>query len=105
MAVSREHQALFGRWCAERVPADERGRLQVGYSIRGDQVTIVRRRPPRYPELGAAWSIARIAQLRHNEPAKGLWRLYTPTEDGWERADHEPADVPEPLLAEVARWA
>jgi hypothetical protein len=101
--VPKEYLALLSRWCADRVPAHVRSRLQVAYKIHGEQVTITERRPPAYPELNSAWSIARIAQLRHNEPEKGLWRLYRPTDGGWTRYDHAPSTMPEPLLAEVAR--
>jgi hypothetical protein len=104
MAVPKEYQELFSRWCAERVPEHARAALQIAYSIHGDQVTIVARRPPIYPELNSAWSTVRVAQLRHNDPEKGLWRLYRPSESpngGWHRYDHPPATMPEPLLAEI----
>ncbi len=102
MAVPKSYQALFSRWCADRVPATARAGRQIGYSIHGDQVTIVERRPPQFPELNSAWSSTRVAQLRHNDPENGLWRIYRPTDDGWRRYDHAPAARPEPLLAEIA---
>jgi hypothetical protein len=102
MAVPQEYQDLFVRWCAEQVPARLKDRLQVAYSIHGDQVTISERRPPPFPELDAAWTAAPVAQLRYNEPEKGLWRLYRPEgEDGWEQYDHPPSTSVESLLAEI----
>lgn len=105
MAGPEEYQELFHRWCAGRVPDAARAGLQVGFSTHGNQVTIVQRRPPAFPELDAAWSSTRVAQLRHNDPAKGLWRIYRPSVDpdgGWHRYDHPPAETPEPLLDEIA---
>ncbi|MBO0848183.1 MAG: DUF3024 domain-containing protein [Pseudonocardia sp.] len=102
MPVPKEYQGLFSRWCADRVPGHARATLQVGYSIRGDLVTIVRRRPPRFPELHSAWSSTPVAQLRHNDPEQGMWRIYQRVNDRWERYDHPPATIPEPLLAEIA---
>src|SRR5262249_22952068 len=71
--LPKEYQGLFSRWCADRVPGHARASLQVGYSIRGDLVTIVRRKPPRFPELNSAWTSTPIAQLRHNDPEQGMW--------------------------------
>jgi len=102
MPVPTEYQALLIRWCADRVPGHARARLQIGYRIHGDQVTITERHPPEFPELNWAWSTTQIAQLRYNDPEQGLWRLYLPVEDGWQRYDHPPAATPEPLLAEIA---
>jgi hypothetical protein len=102
--VPEEFHTLFGHWCAARVPEERRDELQVGYTIQGDEVTIVRRHAPAYPELGAAWSSARVAQLRYGEPEPGMWTLYGPHEDDWRRYDAVPAaDRPEPLLDEVER--
>ncbi|HEX4361247.1 MAG TPA: DUF3024 domain-containing protein [Pseudonocardia sp.] len=101
MAVPKEYQALFSRWCADRVPGHARASLQIGYTIHGDSVTIVERHPPAFPELSSAWSTAHIAQLRYNDPEQGLWRIYRRVGDKWERYDHSPATMPEPLLAEI----
>lgn len=103
--MPKEYQPLLSRWCAERVPAQTRGSLQVAYTIHGDEITIVQRRPPAYPELNSEWSSTPIARLRYNAPEKGLWRIYLPTdgdEPGWKRYDHPPASTPEPLLDEIA---
>jgi DUF3024 family protein len=105
VTAAKEYQALFSRWCAQRVPQHARDRWQVGYRIHGDEVTIVERHPPCYPELESAWSTTRVAQLRHNDPDKGLWRIYVPSDahgGGWRRYDYPPTSMPEPLLDEIA---
>lgn len=101
MPILKEYQVLFSRWCADRVPGHARANLQIGYSIHGDLVTFVERRPPRFPELNSAWTSSPIAQLRYNDPEQGLWQIYRPVGDGWKRYDHPPANTPEPLLAEI----
>ncbi len=93
---------MFSAWCAARIPADRRASLQVGYLIHGNDVTILERRPPAFPELGAAWSSAKVAQLRYGDPEPGLWSLYAPDGEKWRRYESaDPVDYPQPLLTEV----
>lgn len=104
MAVPEDVQAEIRRWCAGRVPEHQRDRLRIGYSVRGDQVTITERHPPAFPELGSAWSSTPVAQLRYNNPEAGLWRIYQPSEtDRWARYDHPPSSDAGPLLDEIVR--
>jgi len=92
MPVSEEIRTLLSHWCAERVPEAEREQWQIGYTIQGDEITILDRRPPPYPELAAAWSATPIALLRLNDEEPGGWVLYRPIADGWQRetAGHDP---------------
>jgi len=101
VAVPKEYQALFSRWCADRVPGHARASLQIGYSIHGDQVTIVERHPPEFPELNSAWSSTPVAQLRYNDPEQGLWRIYQRVDQSWRHYEHPPATMPDPLLNEI----
>jgi hypothetical protein len=64
MAVPEEIRTRLSRWCATRVPEAEREQRQIGYTIHGDEVTIVDRRAPAHPELGSAWSRTPMARLR-----------------------------------------
>jgi hypothetical protein len=82
MAVPEETRIRLSRWCAARIPDAEREQRQIGYTIHGREVTIVDRRPPPYPELGAEWSAVPIAQLRRDDPEDGSWSLYRPAEGG-----------------------
>jgi hypothetical protein len=102
VAVPKEYQALFSRWCADRVPGHARASLQIGYSIHDDQVTIVERHPPAFPELTSAWSSTPVAQLRYNDPEQGLWQIYQRVDQGWKHYELPPAPMPEPLLAEIS---
>ncbi|GAA0942138.1 hypothetical protein [Pseudonocardia zijingensis] len=83
MAVPDEIRSRLSQWCAARVPAAERDQRQIGYTIHGDAVTILERRPPAYPELGPAWSatpVARLVRLRDG------WVLERPAGRGtWQR--------------------
>lgn len=101
MSVSDEIRHRLSRWCAERVPAGDRELRQIGYTIRDDAVTILDRRAPAYPELGAAWSSTALAQLRPDDPEPGVWSLYRPTADGgWRRETG--GDDPLALLEQVS---
>lgn len=87
MVVPEEIPRRLSRWCAARIPDVEREQRQIGYTIQGDEVTIVDRRSPAFPELGAEWSATPIAQLRVDDPDPGVWSLYRPVGgDGWRRA-------------------
>ncbi|MGI9001842.1 MAG: hypothetical protein ACR2GH_09235 [Pseudonocardia sp.] len=85
MAVSEETRHQLSRWCTERVPDADREQRQIGYTIHDDEVTILDRRRPAYPELGAAWSSTPVALLRCDDPEPGWWSLYRPAGDGWNR--------------------
>ena len=102
--VPEEFRSVFGQWCRSRVPDELRDELQIGYTIQGDEVTIVERRPPKYPELGHAWTSTPVFQLRFGDPEPGLWSLYVPAgDDEWKRSDQlRPAGRPEPLLDAVS---
>jgi hypothetical protein len=99
MAVTEETRTRLSRWCATRVPEDERDQLQIGYTIHGDAITILERRPPAYPELGAAWSATPVARLRRHS---GGWLLDRPIGTGeWRRdaAGNDPIELLESVTA------
>lgn len=102
MPVGKETQELLSRWCVERVPAHARSRLQVAYTIHNDQVTIVERHPPTFPELSSEWSTTRVAQLRHDDPEPGLWQIYALRDGSWRRYQRPPSASPAELLDEIA---
>lgn len=94
---------LLSRWCGDRLPAGVRPQVQISYTILEGVVTIVERRPPAFPPLGAAWTATPVAQLRRDDPVAGAWSLYEPTDRGWRRYRRPLAQAvePAPLLAEV----
>ncbi|MGH3614405.1 MAG: hypothetical protein ACRDRK_17815 [Pseudonocardia sp.] len=103
MAVPEEIRTRLSRWCTASIPHSERAHRQIGYTIHGDDVTIVDRRPPIYPEQDVAWTSTPLAQLRRSDPEQGLWSLYRPGPDGpgsWQR-EGQAADDPFVLLDSV----
>ncbi|GAA1250595.1 hypothetical protein GCM10009609_12440 [Pseudonocardia aurantiaca] len=99
MTVSDEIRTRLSQWCAARVTDEEREQRQVAYTIQGDDVTIVERRPPAFPELGHAWSAVPVARLRKEDG--GMWTLFWPVEGGeWRR--EACGDDPIALLDEAA---
>lgn len=99
MTVADEIRTRLSQWCSARVPESERSKRQIAYTIQGDDVTILERRPPAYPELGQAWSAVPVARLHQEEG--GTWTLLRPADAGeWRRA----SDGPDPiaLLDELA---
>ncbi|MHA6797196.1 DUF3024 domain-containing protein [Pseudonocardia bannensis] len=105
MSVPEEIRVRLSHWCTAHVPDDERALRQIAYTTSGDEVTILDRRPPTFPELGAAWTATPVARLRRDDPEPGLWTLHRPvaenSPDAWERDVAGPADDPLVLLARV----
>lgn len=99
MQVPEQVRQELSRWCAARIPEAERERRRVGFTIQGADVTIVDRRAPTYPELGAEWTTTPLARLRLVEG--GGWELLRPGRGGdWEAEDAGPD--PLALLDRVA---
>jgi len=82
MSVPEEIRTRLSQWCTARVPADERDHHQIAYTIQGNAITILERRPPAYPELGPAWSATPVARLRHGPDG---WQLDRPAGGYWQR--------------------
>ncbi|MEU6700019.1 hypothetical protein [Pseudonocardia sp. NPDC046786] len=105
MGVPKQVREQLAAWCAGLVPEPQRERRRIGYTTAGGTVTILDRRPPAFPELGAAWSSTSLARLRADDPEPGRWTLYLPADpasgERWERAQ-PPADDPFVLLDRVA---
>ncbi|MHA6623836.1 DUF3024 domain-containing protein [Pseudonocardia sichuanensis] len=89
MAVPEEIRTRLSRWCAGRIPESERAQRQIAYTIQGDEVTILERRPPAYPELGSAWSATPMARLRRRESG---WLLDRPVGPGEWQHDADGSD-------------
>ena len=101
VAVPEEIRIRLLHWCTERIPAGERRDRQIGYTIAGDEVTIIDRHAPTYPELSSSWTTTPVARLRAGDPEPGSWSLYRPSgESGWARVASG-AD-PLELLAQVS---
>lgn len=91
------------QWCAARVPGTDRERHQIGYVIQGDDITIVDRRAPLYPELDRAWSAQPLLRLRPDDTTTGRWVVYAwdPARRAWVRSGAV-GDDPVALLDEAA---
>lgn len=104
MGVPEQVRERLAAWCAELVPESERDRRRIGYTTAGGTLTILDRRPPTFPELGAAWTSTSLAQLRADDPEPGSWSLYIAAAPGsgarWERI-RPPATDPFELLGRI----
>jgi hypothetical protein len=99
MAVPEEIRARVTEWCAACLPPDAKDRRRIAFTSVGDTVTVLDRRPPAVPELGAVWSSTPLARLRREHD---VWTLYLPTTAGdrWERQEPTATD-PLPLLETI----
>nr|WP_181784081.1 hypothetical protein [Pseudonocardia pini] len=88
-------------WCADCLPDEDRERRRIAFTSVGDTLTILDRRPPAFPELGAVWSSTPLARLCADPD--GRWTLFLPTVGGerWERQEPT-ADDPLDLLGPIA---
>jgi len=88
VVVPEEIRHRLSQWCTARIPDEERRQRRIGYTISGDEVTILDRRAPTYPELNTAWSSTPVALLRAEHEA---WTLYRPVgDDRWEKDSSGP---------------
>ena len=90
-------------FCGTRIPAHVRNEIRLEYSVRGNAITIVERRPPWNPELmGPEWTSMKIAQLRYDAESS-TWTPYCcDRNERWFLYDYvEPSRDVAPLLAEV----
>lgn len=103
MAIPEDIRARVAEWCTGQVPDSTKDERRIGYTTAGDHLTILDRRPPAIPELGAAWTSTPLAQLRADDPKPGRWTLYIAGPEGgprWER--QEPSgDDPITLLERI----
>ncbi|MCW0212117.1 MAG: hypothetical protein OJJ54_02070 [Pseudonocardia sp.] len=101
MAIPEDVRARVAEWCAALVPESLRDERRIGYTTAGDHLTILDRRPPEFPELGAVWASTPLAQLRRNDPSRHRWSLYIAGPEGgprWERQEpsaDDPFALPE----------
>jgi hypothetical protein len=100
MALPDDAVAEVERYCDERVPAEARSEIRIEYSVRGNAITIVERRPPWSELVGPEWSTTKVAQLRYDG---GLWTLYCSDSNDrwWLYDDADPAPDVRPLLAAI----
>ena len=98
-AIEREVPKEVEAFCDGRVPAELRDQVRLEFSVRGNAITIVERRPPWREDFGPDWSSVRVAQLRF-EPAARAWTLYCSDPNGrWLLySDAQPSNDVRPLL-------
>jgi hypothetical protein len=93
MAVPDELRRRLTRWCVARIPPGQRANRQIGFTIRGDEVRILDRHPPTYPELNLAWSATPVALLRLEDAPSGHWVLYRRAAEDWVRVESGPDPI------------
>jgi DUF3024 family protein len=90
-AVKSEALRTVEAFCEERVPADLSDELRLECSQRGNDITIVERRPPWRPDIGPEWTTSSVARLRYH-PDSRKWSLRAPLSNGrwfdYEGGDH-----------------
>ncbi len=70
-------------FCQSRIPAELRDQIRLEYTVRGNAITIVERRPPWRADLGPEWTSADIARMSF-EPAGAAWSLQSKgSDDRW----------------------
>lgn len=83
--IRRSAEAKVGALCERRVPVEIRDQVKLEFTVRGNGITIVERRPPWRADFGADWSSMKIAQLRF-DPTARTWSLWWADRNGrWGR--------------------
>lgn len=101
-AIEREATKDVEAFCDGRVPAELGDQVRLEFSVRGNSITIVERRPPWREDFGPDWSSTKVAQLRF-DPASQAWALYCSDANGpWLRYTYlEPSKGVRSLLDEI----
>ena len=93
MALSEIQQAevnrRLGAFCDARVPPGARGKIRVGFRIKGTEVVLFEERPAFRPPH--EWLEMAVAKFRY-VGTQGLWRLYCQHRDRrWHSYEARPA--------------
>jgi hypothetical protein len=101
-AIKREVTRQVEAFCDGRIPPELRDQIRLEYSVRGNAITIVERRPPWREDFGPDWSSLKVAQLRYDSPT-GSWALYWRNRnERWFRyPDADPSSDIRSLLDEI----
>jgi hypothetical protein len=71
--IRQEVEPIVADYCAKRVSEHARRQVKMGFSIRGNSITLIEERPHwQKPDL---WIKSPIAQFRY-DPNNGKWTLY-----------------------------
>jgi hypothetical protein len=73
--VRRSAEGKVRAFCERRIPADARDEVRLEFSVRGNAIAIIERRPPWRVDFGPEWSSMKIAQLRY-DAATQTWSLW-----------------------------
>lgn len=73
--VRRSAESSVGAFSERRIPPHVRDQIKLEFTVRGDSITIVERRPPWRADIGPDWSTMKIAQLRF-DAGSGTWSLW-----------------------------
>jgi hypothetical protein len=99
--VRRNVEVRVADFCERRIPAHLQNEIKLEFTVRGDSITIVERRPPWRVDFGPG-STMKVAQLRFDHDAR-TWTLWWADRNGrWDRYwDVDPTADVEELLREI----
>jgi hypothetical protein len=95
----QEVEPIVADYCAKRVPEHARHQVKMGFTIRGNSITLIKERPHwQKPDL---WIKSPIAQFRYDAKT-GKWTLYCADRNSrWHDYQIEPERDIRVLLREV----
>lgn len=100
--VRRHAEAKVAAFCARRIPEHVRDEIRLEFTVRGNAITIVERRPPWRVDFGPEWTSMTIAQLRFDGESLS-WSLWWSDRNGrWLRHDDvDPTPDIDVLIREI----
>ncbi|MDH7500319.1 MAG: DUF3024 domain-containing protein [candidate division NC10 bacterium] len=98
--IRKSVEKKLEHYCAARVPPELRGKVRLGYKIRGNSVTLAESRP--HFSDPSIWVDIVVAQFRY-DPSQRRWTLYCADRNSrWmEYLDARPTSDLDELLREV----
>jgi len=71
--IRSDVELALARYCRAKVPAHVAAKLRLGYSVRGNSITLFEERPGMFDQ--AEWVRIVVAQFRY-QPSSGTWILH-----------------------------
>ncbi len=78
--VKRKVESVLSTYCDDKIPGHVKDKIRLEFSFRGNNVTLVERRP-HFLDPKAEWTSSKVAQFRFN-PDKVKWKLFCSDRNG-----------------------
>lgn len=83
--IRRGVEMKVAAFCERRVLPNVRDQMRLEFTVRGNAITIVERRPPWRSDFGPEWSSLKVAQLRFDQASRTRTLWWADRNERWDR--------------------